>query len=55
MPESPRWLLATGRFEEAKIILRKMAKCNGKELQNNLLVQLKVISINCYTCAINEI
>ena len=30
LPESPRWLVATGRQERAKEILEDMAKVNGK-------------------------
>ncbi|GFG38605.1 hypothetical protein Cfor_09215 [Coptotermes formosanus] len=41
LPESPRWLLAHGRFEEAEKILKKMARVNGKPLPANYMVQLK--------------
>ena len=30
MPESPRWLVATGKNERAKKVLENMAKVNGK-------------------------
>ena len=30
LPESPRWLVATGRQERAKEILEDMAKVNGR-------------------------
>uniref|UniRef100_A0A1B0CUN0 Major facilitator superfamily (MFS) profile domain-containing protein n=2 Tax=Lutzomyia longipalpis TaxID=7200 RepID=A0A1B0CUN0_LUTLO len=32
LPESPRWLVATGKFDEAAVIMRKMAQMNGKVL-----------------------
>ncbi|XP_068618666.1 beta-alanine transporter-like [Battus philenor] len=41
MPESPRWLLARGQFEKAEIILKNMARINGKSLPANYMVQLR--------------
>lgn len=40
MPESPRWLLAQGKFNEALNILEVMARFNGKKLPNNFRLQL---------------
>lgn len=40
MPESPRWLLAQGKFEEALNILEVMARVNGKMLPNDFRVKL---------------
>ncbi|XP_065200296.1 beta-alanine transporter [Planococcus citri] len=41
MPESPRWLLATGRYQRAIVVLKKIAKHNGTELKDEHLSQLK--------------
>lgn len=41
-PESPRWLLACGKFEKAKTILLKMAKVNGKDISLDYMDQLKI-------------
>lgn len=42
LPESPRWLLARGRFDEAEKILNTMARVNGRSLPPNYIVDLKV-------------
>lgn len=41
LPESPRWLLAKGRFDDAEKILKKMAKINGKTLPEDYMILLK--------------
>ncbi|CAH0730021.1 unnamed protein product, partial [Brenthis ino] len=41
MPESPRWLLARGQFERAEVILKNMARINGKSLPANYMVHLR--------------
>lgn len=41
MPESPRWLLAKGRLEEALKILEVMARVNNKELPESFRNKLE--------------
>lgn len=41
MPESPRWLLAKGRLEEALTILETMARVNGKKFPNSFKNKLE--------------
>ena len=38
--ESPRWLIAHGRYTEAKDVIRYMAKLNGKPYPDNLTATL---------------
>lgn len=40
MPESPRWLLAKGKLEEALHILEIMARINNKKLPNTFRIKL---------------
>ena len=42
LPESPRWLLAKGRFHEAEKIMLKMARVNKKTLPQGFMADLKV-------------
>lgn len=41
MPESPRWLLAKGKFEDALKILEVMARVNGKQLPESFRAKLR--------------
>ena len=42
IPESPRWLIAKGRYEEAKKIITKGAKVNGKTIPQEMMEIQKV-------------
>lgn len=37
VPESPRWLISKGRYEEANKIVQKCAKVNGVTLPENAI------------------
>lgn len=41
MPESPRWLLAKGKLEEALKVLEVMARVNNKTLPSSFRIRLQ--------------
>ncbi|XP_022258884.1 carcinine transporter-like [Limulus polyphemus] len=46
LPESTRWLVSVGRYEEAVIILTEMAKTNGRPVPPDLVKRLTVGAAN---------
>ena len=52
MPESPRWLLAKGKLEEASKILETLASVNKKELPESFKQNLKVTYFHSNVAAI---
>lgn len=41
LPESPRWLMSQGRYDEVNTIMKNCAQINGKTLANDLLPNLQ--------------
>ncbi|XP_066144078.1 carcinine transporter [Euwallacea fornicatus] len=54
LPESPRWLLAKGKFEEASAVLESLAKTNNKEIPASFKQQLKQRMTNKRSCSEEE-
>ena len=46
VPESPRWLVAQERYEEAEAILQKVAEVNGNEIPRHLDLEPEVSGLN---------
>ncbi len=41
LPESPRWLISKGRFDEGEKVLRNIAKINNRVFDSNAFEKVK--------------
>ena len=44
MPESPRWLYANNRRDEARVIVEKMAAVNGTKISKSVHESLAMVN-----------
>ncbi|XP_078484220.1 organic cation/carnitine transporter 2-like [Ciona intestinalis] len=44
LPESPLWLMCSGKVEEAMVIMRKIARINGKKIEDDDIKKLLLLN-----------